>query len=83
MAYKIRFKRSVAKDLNKLNRKEKVRFLIKIDEVLTKRPADFPQLKGAFAGLRKLRIGDYRVIFAVLDDEVLILRIGHRSNIYK
>ncbi len=83
MAYNLRFKQSVAKDLNKLSQKEKIRILNKIDEILIHRPLDFPQLKGPFAGLRKLRIGQYRVIFSVLDNEVLILRIGHRSNVYK
>ena len=83
MAYKIRFKRSVAKDLNKLNQKEKIRILDKIDEVLKIRPADFPKLKGEYFGLRKLRIGSYRVIFSILDDEVHVLRIGHRTNVYK
>lgn len=40
-------------------------------------------LKGQFAGLRKYRIGDYRVIYAILGDDVLVLRIGHRKDVYK
>lgn len=35
------------------------------------------------AGLRKLRVGDYRVIYAILGSQVLVLRIGHRREIYE
>jgi len=40
-------------------------------------------LKGQFAGLRKYRIGDYRVIYAILKEDILILRIGSRKDVYK
>jgi addiction module RelE/StbE family toxin len=40
-------------------------------------------LKGEFKGLYKLRIGEYRVIYAKTDKEaILVLRIGHRSKVY-
>jgi mRNA-degrading endonuclease RelE of RelBE toxin-antitoxin system len=35
------------------------------------------------ACIGKYRVGDYRVIYAVLGNEVLVLRIGHRKDIYK
>jgi len=83
LAYKIRYKKSVAKDLKSIEKKEKERILNKIEGTLSKKPNQYPLLKGRFAGLRKLRIGNYRVIFSLLDDEIWILRIGHRSEIYK
>ncbi len=83
MAYKIRYKKSVAKDLKSIERKEKKRILNKIENTLSKKPNQYPRLKRRFAGLRKLRIGNYRVIFSLLDDEIWILRIGHKSEIYK
>ena len=41
------------------------------------------QLKGR-AGLR-IRAGDYRIIYSVVDDVlvVIVLAIGHRSNVYR
>ena len=42
----------------------------------------FPALKGEFAGLRKLRIGNYRAIYAILNKNVLILRVGRRKDVY-
>ena len=54
-----------------------------IEHELVKKPESNPVLKGQFAGLRKLRVGDYRVIYAMLGSEILILRIGNRKNVYK
>ena len=83
MAYSITYKKSVEKDLSRLGKPEAKRILDKIEKELSARADNYPLLKGAFAGLRKLRVGDFRVIFAVLEREVLILRIGHRRDIYK
>ena len=83
MEYRICYKQSVAKDLLHISKVEKKRILDKIEKNLTVRATEYPMLKGNFAGLRKLRVGDYRVIFAILENEVLILRIGHRREIYE
>lgn len=41
-------------------------------------------LKGNLAGYWRYRVGDYRIICEILDQEivVLVLRAGHRRNIY-
>ncbi len=41
-------------------------------------------LQGGEGELR-IRIGDYRVVYDVVDDEliVLILRVGHRREVYR
>lgn len=83
MAYSITYKASVAKDLKKLNKADARRVLDQIDKDLTKNPKKYPALKGEFAGLRKYRVGDYRIIFAVIEADVLILRIGHRKDVYR
>lgn len=83
MAFKINYKKSVERDLSRIDKTEARRILNKIEEELSGRAQSFPVLKGEFAGLRKLRIGDYRVIFTIMDDNVLVLRIGHRREIYR
>ncbi len=84
MAYKITFKKSVSRDLKKINESDLVEILNKIEEELSVNPDKFPMLKGKFAGLRKLRSGHYRVIFTILEMEtVLILRIAHRKEVYR
>lgn len=42
-------------------------------------------LKGAYDGLWRYRIGDYRIICEIQDQElsILALTVGHRKNIYK
>ena len=42
-------------------------------------------LKGEWAGFFKFRVGDYRVLYEIVEEESLIfvLRIGHRREIYR
>ncbi len=41
-------------------------------------------MHGEFAGLFKFRVGEYRVIYArITKDRVLILRIRHRGKAYE
>lgn len=83
MAYNIGYKKSVERDLKKLPKAEARRILDQIEEELTEDADAYPVLKGQFAGLRKLRIGDYRVIYAIPGNDVIVLRIGHRKDVYR
>lgn len=83
MPYRIEFKRSVARDLRRLDKSEADRLLTKLADELPVRAASCPELTGKFAGLRKFRVGDYRVIFAILGDAVLVTRIAHRRDVYR
>ena len=83
MAYNIVYKRSIQRDLKKLPKAEAGRILNEIEQELSKNADTYPVLKGQFTGLRKYRIGDYRVIYALLGDDCLVLRIGHRKEVYK
>ena len=83
MVYNIVYKKSVRRDLKGIPKAEAERLLNQIELELAKKADTFPALKGPFAGLRKYRSGDYRVIYAILGDDVLILRIGHRKDIYR
>jgi len=83
LVYNITFKKSVEKDLKRISKKNAKRILDKIDAELIKNPERFPSLSGPFAGMRKLRVGDYRVIFVVLDNDVLVLRIQDRKDVYR
>jgi len=83
LAFNINYKKSVERDLSRLDKAEARRILNKIEEALSGRAQSFPGLKGEFSGLRKLRIGDYRVVFTLMDEDVLVLRIGHRREIYR
>lgn len=41
-------------------------------------------LKGAqFKGLYKLRVGDWRLIYKVQQNELIFVTLGHRSDVYR
>ncbi len=82
--FRISFKKSVSKDLKKISKDQVIKILDKIETNLSTTPEQFPELKGKFAGLRKYRVGDYRIIFAILEEHtVLTTRIKHRKESYK
>ncbi|HLF13519.1 MAG TPA: type II toxin-antitoxin system RelE/ParE family toxin [Bacteroidota bacterium] len=83
MVYNLGYKKSVKRDLKQLSKSEVSRILDLIEKTLVKNPESNPVLKGKFAGLRKFRMGDYRVIYSIVGTEIWILRIGHRRDVYK
>ena len=83
MAARIEYKASVEKDLQKLDRTIALRTLRKIENALTNESYQPSALSGEFAGLFRLRVGDYRVIYARTDAGYLVLRIGHRREVYR
>ena len=83
MAARIDYKASVAKDLRKLDRAEAIRAVNRLERVLAAEGLRGEALSGEFAGLFKLRIGDLRVTYARTDEGYLVLRIGHRRDVYR
>ncbi len=83
MPYNIVYKKSVHRDLKKIKKTEASKIIDQLEKDLSNKPDSYPVLKGQFAGLRKYRVGDYRVIYAIIEKNVLVLRIGHRRNIYR
>ena len=83
MVYKIEYKSSVRRDLKLIDKKIVGNILSKISETLSTSTKSGESLHGEFTGLYKLRLGEYRVIYAIIGNEsVLILRIRHRSKAY-
>ena len=83
MNYKIAFKKSVSRDLKKIDKEQVKRILNKIETELPKKAETLPTLTGKFSGLRKFRVGNFRVIFSIIGNMALVLRIGHRKEVYK
>jgi len=83
LAYNVVYKKSVQRDLKKLSKAEAKRILSQIERDLIKDPKSNPVLKGPFAGLRKYRMGDYRVIYALIGADIVVLRIGNRRDVYR
>ncbi len=86
MIYELRFKESVKKDFKRIGREAAARIIGDIRKKLLPDPhgAGKP-LKGQDGSIWSFRSGDYRVLYVFNDNEiwVLILRVGHRKEIYK
>lgn len=84
--YRVRILDSASRELQSLDRQVALRILRRIKWLAANLNVLRPQpLTGEFAGLFKLRVGDYRVIYEVLKDEKLIVvhAVGYRREIYR
>jgi mRNA interferase RelE/StbE len=82
--YSLQIKKSAAKALAKIFKNDRIRLIEAIDR-LREEPNAGGVLKGEFAGLRRLRVGSYRIIYEVIDDQlvVLVVRVAHRRDVYR
>lgn len=72
------------KDIPKLDELTKKRIKKTIEDKLINHPEFFGKpLRHSIKGYWKLRIGDYRVIFKIIQRTVKIFVIQHRSQVYK
>ena len=85
MTYSIEFRPSVLKNLERFPKRDLVRIKKKIEE-LGKNPPDpnTTKMKGNHS-FHRVRTGDYRIIYEIQDDRLIILvvKIGHRKDVYK
>jgi len=71
-------------DLPKLSAEIRQRIRKAIEGKLAFSPQQFGEpLRRTLKGYWKLRVGDYRVIYKISGMTVVILRIGHRREVYE
>lgn len=85
MSFEIKYHPEVVSvDIPKLPKGEKRRISCAIEEKLMIHPEVFGKpLRRSLFGFRKLRVGDYRVVFEIEKKTVIIYMIEHRSVVYK
>ena len=88
MAWRIEITRTAEKQIKKLDRVAQTSLLRFLRERI--QDADNPRqlgkpLHGDKGGLWRYRIGDYRLICDIQDEKitVLVLRVGHRKDVYR
>ena len=83
--YKVEYLESVIRDdIPKLPKTEKKRIKQAIEERLVQDPIRFGKpLRYSLKGCRRMRVGYYRIIFKLEIKTILIVKIGHRKEIYK
>ncbi len=85
MAYRIEFKPSAGREFSGLPKKIQKRIAVEINSLAdTPRPRGVEKLEGNERRYR-IRVGDYRVIYEMWDEALLVLvvRIGHRREVYR
>lgn len=84
MPFSIKIKESAQKVLSKIAKPERTRIVSAIDR-LAQEPEAGKILHGEFSGLRRIRVGDFRIVYQIDRGEflVLVVRIGHRREVYR
>jgi mRNA interferase RelE/StbE len=82
--YRIVIKKSAAKEIEKVEKKDRIRIVEKIRS-LSSDP--HPTGSKKLSGQEKYRIrqGNYRILYQIINDELIInvVKVGHRREIYK
>ena len=85
MSYEVKFSKGAKKQFRKLPLDVQQRIQTKINDLaIEPRPNGVKKLQGDDNSYR-LRVGDYRVIYEVVDNVLIVtvIKVGHRSDIYK
>lgn len=85
--YEIQFNKAYLKDLKKIPKNDQKKIQKKILELSEEpRPESCKKLQGGSTPpLYRIRCGDYRIVYTVSDDVllVLVIAVGHRGKIYQ
>lgn len=83
MKYRLVYTRRAVRDIEKLDEVTRAR----VDRTLTRYESDpfkyAEKLTDPNLGTYRFRIGDYRVVFDVEGGDIVVLRVGHRRELYK
>lgn len=84
MIYSISIRQSAVKSLEKIPGPDRPR-IIKAIDLLKEHSGAGSVLKGEFSGLRRIRVGMYRVVYEIQGNllTILVIRINHRRDIYR
>lgn len=82
-SYRIVIKKSAAKEIEKIVKKDRIRIIEKIRSLASE---PYPHGSKKLSGQEKYRIrqGNYRILYQVIDHELIInvVKVGHRSDVY-
>ena len=83
--FSIKWKSSAKKELKKIDRTEISKILSEIEKLSQEPyPANHKKLLGT-EHIYRIRVGNYRIIYSVINDELVIevIRVRHRKEVYK
>ena len=82
MKYEVRFKPRAIKDIEGLPAPTQGRILARIEEMSDDLKGDVKRLTN-FTPEYRLRVGDFRVLFEIEGETIIIYRIRHRREAYR
>ena len=83
-SYRIVIKKSAAKEIERIAKNDRIRVIEKIKS-LAQNPHPTGSKKLSGQEKYRMRQGNYRILYQVIDDELIInvIKVGHRQDIYK
>ena len=80
--YTLQFKPRVEKDLRALPREDRERVLVAVERLCESMQGDIKRLTN-FTPEYRLRVGQYRVLFEIVGDCIVVYRVLHRREAYR
>jgi len=83
-SYRLRFRKSVRRDLRPIPTRDVRRILTRIEALVDDpRPVGSEKLSGQER--YRVRQGNYRILYEIIDDElvVTVVKVGHRRHVYR
>jgi mRNA interferase RelE/StbE len=74
---------SARSELRGVDRESAMRILIALTRYGESGEGDTKALSGEWDGYFRLRVGDFRVIFQITPEAVVIARVRHRADVYR
>lgn len=78
--YEIRFTANALRRFEKLDNETQKRVSAALERIRIRPEEYVERLVGAH--LFKLRVGDYRIVLDVKENEIIVITVGHRKNVY-
>ena len=83
MKYTLVYTNRAAKDISKLDANIKTRIKESLEKYSAS-PLDYAKkMWDSALGTYRFRVGDYRIIFDIAGNEIVVLRVGHRKEIFR
>jgi mRNA interferase RelE/StbE len=83
MPHDLVYTRRACRDIEKLDVAVKKRLRLALERLSQAPYVHLERLRNPALGTFRMRNGDYRVIFDIEGNDVVILRLGHRREIYR
>jgi mRNA interferase RelE/StbE len=80
--FKLEFTPRFERRFRSLDRQTQVRILREL-QILTENPYAGKMLRGEWKSVYSLRIGEYRVLYLVQEERVILATVGHRRRVYR